>query len=297
MIILALDIGGTAIKSALVTSDGVRTQRRETKSEGNKGGAVLMNNAIALTGSYSDFDRIAISVTGQVHPEDGSILFANDNVPHFTGTRVRDIFEQRFGVPVTVMNDVNAAALGEAYFGAATEEHDFVCLTYGTGVGGAIVMNRQIYTGSTGSAGEFGHLITHPNGIPCVCGQQGCYEQYASTSALLRKGAERGADYSESRGIFRLRNSGDPIAQDLVEAWIHEVALGLVSICHIFNPSCLVLGGGILQEPNLINEINSHLLPMLIPSFRNVILRAACLGNDAGLMGAAMQSLLTHPAE
>ncbi len=321
MNILALDIGGTAIKSAIVRPDGQRTDRREAPSEGKKGGATMMRNALELAATYlagashsadavpstdghpspsaatyQAFDRIAISVTGQVNPADGSILFANDNVPNFTGMKVRDLFAERFGVPVTVMNDVNAAALGEAHFGAGAGQPDFVCLTYGTGIGGAIVIGGHVYTGSQGAAGEFGHMVTHPDGLACMCGQIGCYEQYASTTALLRTGAAKHPDYADARRIFRLRAAGDAFAEQLLAGWIHEICLGLVNICHIFNPALLVLGGGILQEPGLVDEISAHLYPMIMPSFRTVSIRAASLGNDAGLMGAAVHSLQTLPA-
>jgi glucokinase len=292
MLILALDIGGTVIKSALVDPDNHRCLRQDRPSEGKRGGAVLMRNALDLAASYQDYDRIAISVTGQVNPKDGSIIFANDNVPGFTGTGVRDLFARQFQVPVAVMNDVNAAALGEAYYGAATDQQDFLCLTYGTGIGGAIVINRQVYTGSRGSAGEFGHILTHPGGLACTCGQRGCYEQYASTTALLRSAAARSTDYQDSRRLFTLMGHGDPDARQLIETWIDEINLGLISLIHIFNPSCLVLGGGIMEQPRLIEVINQRLFPLLMPSFRLLTVRAASLGNEAGLMGAAVAARL-----
>lgn len=292
MHILALDIGGTVIKSALVDPDNHRSLRQERPSEGKRGGAVLIRNALDLAASYQDYDRIAISVTGQVNPQDGSIIFANDNVPGFTGTGVRDLFARQFQVPVAVMNDVNAAALGEAYFGAATDQQDFLCLTYGTGIGGAIVINRQVYTGSRGSAGEFGHILTHPGGLACTCGQRGCYEQYASTTALLRSAAARSTGYQDSRRLFTLMGHGDPDARQLIETWIDEINLGLISLIHIFNPSCLVLGGGIMEQPCLIEAINQRLFPLLMPSFRLLTVRAASLGNEAGLMGAAVAARL-----
>ncbi len=291
MQILALDIGGTAIKAALVNASGERTMRRESPSEGKRGGPVLMRNARELAAEYRDFSQIAISVTGQVNPADGSIIFANENVPGFTGTKVRDIFAEQFGVPVSVMNDVNAAALGEAYFGAAQDQSDFLCLTYGTGIGGAIVVNRRIYTGSRGSAGEFGHIVTHPDGLACACGQSGCYEQYASMSALLRAAKTRGMDQPDGRRLFSLRADGDELAHKLVDAWIDEIILGLASLCHIFNPACLILGGGVMEQTWLIGEINRRLMPRIMPSFRALSIRAASLGNDAGLMGAAALAL------
>lgn len=287
MKILALDIGGTVIKSALIHENGRQSLRQEHPSEGKAGGQVVMRHALAVASGYHDYARIAISVTGQVDPTDGSIIWANDNVPGFTGTKVRDIFADAFQVPVAVMNDVNAAALGEAFYGAASDQTDFLCLTFGTGVGGAIVINRQIYTGSRGSAGEFGHMVTHPDGLVCTCGQRGCYEQYASTTALLRAAGVHGAAYQSGHSLFRLLTGGDPLAKNLVDVWIDEILLGLTSLCHIFNPACLVLGGGILEQAYVITQIKQRLYAHLMPSFRHLSVRAARLGNDAGLIGAA----------
>lgn len=115
---------------------------------------------------FSGFGRIGISTAGQVNPETGCIVYANENLPAYTGCNVKKFFEDRFGVPTAVENDVNAAAIGEAAFGAGQGFSDFLCLTYGTGIGGAIVLNGSVYRGATCSAGEFGHLVTHAGGKP-----------------------------------------------------------------------------------------------------------------------------------
>ena len=138
MRVLALDIGGTAIKSALLDEGGQVLQEGETPSEGRRGGKRLMERAKAVIDGYTGYDAIGVSTTGQVDAREGRIIFANENVPGYSGMQVARILRTHARVPVVVENDVNAAALGEAHFGAGVGERDFLCLTYGTGVGGAI---------------------------------------------------------------------------------------------------------------------------------------------------------------
>ena len=166
MRIAALDIGGTSIKSGIW--DGKQTlELKEWDTNASRGGACLMARAVAILHTYGDFDAIGISTAGQVASEQGSIYYANDNIPGYTGTKIRDILEAEFGVPVAVENDVNAAALGELYFGAAKGAENFLCLTYGTGVGGAIVIDGSIYPGSTWSGTGTGTNAPVPGRASC----------------------------------------------------------------------------------------------------------------------------------
>lgn len=286
MKILALDIGGTAIKVAKTTVHGEILESAEYPSEGKLGGDHIMKVACKIIEGASDYDLIGISTCGQVDTKTGSIVFANDNVPNYTGMQVKKILEEKFKVPVQVENDVNAAALGEAYYGVGREYEDFLCLTYGTGIGGAIIINRHVYGGSKGVAGEFGHIITHPNGLKCTCGQSGCYEQYASTTALVREAMRLDSKYDNGRRIFEAFHLGDESIGKVIDNWIDEVILGLVSLVHIFNPNCLILGGGILSQNYIIGEINNRLLDKLMPSYRGVAIKKAELGNSAGVLGA-----------
>ena len=286
MNILALDIGGTSIKVAKVTSDGNIIESSEYPSEGKKGGPHILNRACEIISLYKDYERIGISTTGQVNSVTGTIVFANENVPNYTGMELGKIIAEEFGVPVAVENDVNAAALGEANYGAAKEDRDFLCLTYGTGVGGAIVINNKIYGGSKGVAGEFGHIITHPDGLECGCGQKGCYEQYASTTALVRECMKYDPNLNNGRIIFEEMQNGNDKVKEIINNWIDEIILGLRSLVHIFNPKCLILGGGILEQDYVIQEINNRLFDKIMISYSQVEIKKAMLGNNAGVLGA-----------
>ena len=233
-----------------------------------------------------DFSKIGISTAGQVNPETGSIIYANHNIPGYTGTQVKAIMEKTFRVPVYVENDVNAAAIGEAHFGAGRNEHDFVCLTYGTGVGGAIFANGSLYHGSSFSAGELGALIVHPEfRHPDIDMYSGCYEKYASTTALIAKAMEYDPTLTNGKLIFS-RFEEEPI-REIVDQWIREIVHGLVSIIHLLNPSCIILGGGIMEQPYIPAQIEKQLMPAIMPSFRNLTIKKAQLGNQAGMLGAS----------
>ena len=161
MRIAVLDIGGTSIKSGLWNGQElVRTQEQDTDAK--KGASHVVSRVLEILGTYGSFDGVGISTAGQVNSKEGFIRYANENIPGYTGTRLRDLVASEFGVPVAVENDVNAAALGEAVWGAGRDYDDFLCLTYGTGVGGAIVIGKKIYSGSMFSGREFGGMVVHP---------------------------------------------------------------------------------------------------------------------------------------
>lgn len=291
MQILALDLGGTAIKCALSDENGRLSEQREVPSEGKLGGARLLQNAFALADSYTGFARIGISTTGQVDVTQGSIVFANENVPDYTGMQVGRLFSERYSVPVAVENDVNAAALGEAHFGAGRGIPDFLCLTYGTGVGGGIILSGRVFHGANGVAGEMGHIITHARGRACNCGQHGCYERYASTTALTKAACAVRADCQNGRAIFAAMQEGDLQIKRVVDEWIGEIVVGLASLVHVFNPSKLVLGGGIMRERYVIEQVRGELGKSIMPGYRAVAVEGAKLGNNAGVLGAVSLAL------
>lgn len=283
MKILVFDIGGTSIKYGSCI-DGQLENCREKDTHASLGGPHIMNTIIHLVEQESSFDAIGISTAGQVNAAAGSIIFANNNIPDYTGTRIKEMLESLFHVPVVVENDVNSAAIGEAVYGAGKFCDSFLCLTYGTGVGGAIVMNKEIYHGSSYSAGEFGAIVVH--GSEQKEGSDyfdGCYERYASTTALVQKAMVLDNTLTNGRAIFdRLCQ---PEIKQLVDDWIEEILLGLMSIIHIFNPPCIVLGGGIMAQPYVLEQINEKLHRRIMPSFSPVKIVPAALKNTAGLLG------------
>lgn len=285
MKIAVLDIGGTNIKAGMYI-DGVLTDQKELETQAEFGGPHVIKRAMDMIGEYRRFDAIGISTAGQVDSRQGLIKYANSNIPGYTGIRIRELFTEQFHVPVTVENDVNAAALGEAAFGAGKEFKDFLCLTYGTGIGGAIVMDKKIYKGCGFSAGEFGALVVHGHERnPDKDIFSGCYEKYASTTALVKKAVKKDASLINGKEIFK--RIGEPHVEEIVNQWIEEILYGLASLIHIFNPACVVLGGGIMVQDYVIEGIKNRVRGHIMPSYQDVIIKKAELGNTAGMLGAA----------
>lgn len=292
MTTIVLDIGGTAIKSGLYI-DGALTDIRETPTEACRGGAHVTARAKEIIAAYQQhtpFNRIGISTAGQVDPVRGQIIYANENIPGYTGTKLKEILEQEFYVPVAVENDVNAAAIGESVFGAGKNHSDFVCLTYGTGVGGAIFSGGKLYSGSSYSAGEFGAIVTHPEARKIEEDMfSGCYEKYASATALVKSAQQFDSTLINGRKIFERLE--EPEVKELVDRWILEILYGLTTIIHMLNPECVILGGGIMEQPYVIEQLRERLYPNIMSSFRQVKLEKAALGNRAGMLGAAVLGL------
>lgn len=290
MRILALDIGGTDIKYGIINECFDILEAHKTPTNAHLGGAHIIDTIIDISKNYTNIDKIAISTAGQVDSHSGVIVYATETIPNYTGTRLKEAVEKETGILTVVENDVNSAAYGEAHFGAGKGYDSFICLTYGTGIGGAIFLNGDVFKGSGFSAGEMGHIITHAGGKACTCGGNGCYEQYASTSALLRAVNEISPTPLNSFEIFSKMNSDEKI-KSAVDSWIDEIIIGLISIIYTFNPPLIILGGGIMNEEYIINSINERLPSRLMESFRNVKIKRATLGNKASMLGASYKAV------
>ena len=279
----ALDFGGTAIKYG-VWEAGQLTGLSERPSPTTCSKDVV-EALTDIIGSLGKLDAVGISTRGQVD-EHGAILYDNGPVEDYTGTPLKALLEERFGIPVWVENDVNAAAWGEACLGAGKGTGDFLCITYGTGIGGALVLNGQLYRGANWSAGEFGAMQMFSQN-PAWEGFGGAYyENYASATALVS--AAKSVDPVITDGkVLCARMKDVPIAP-LVDQWIEHVSLGLSTLIHIFNPGLIVLGGGILQNEELFRRIDACTRTQLMPGFEVVQLKQAQLGNRAGMIGAAL---------
>jgi len=284
--IAGVDIGGTEIKYCIHDTDKpfAPDTVKSALTHADKGGKAVVENMFSLLDGIGSFDRVGISTTGQINPETGVVIYMCENIPDYTGIRLADEVRARYGVPVVIENDVNAAILAEVMYGAAMSEDFVIGLAYGTGIGGAIFCGRKLFYGSGYSAGEFGHIITHAGGNVCGCGNKGCYEAYASTGALTRMASARFGESLNGREIVARR--GDPRYDELISDWTDEVVYGLVSIVHIFNPYKLILGGGIMENEFILSTVSQKLIDSVQPNHKKLAVSAAVLGNAAGLRGA-----------
>lgn len=281
--IAAIDMGGTNLKACLF-EDGVPALTKEISSEAYKGAAHFLERGAFLLSQLGSFDALGVSTAGQVDPEKGTIRYANDNVPGYTGTDVKSFYEGRFSRPAVVLNDVSAAALGEGFGGAAQGEGDYLCLTYGTGIGGGVVLGGKLYYGAGPSAGAMlGGIVTHPEAVVAGDSFSGTYERFASATALVERGKAVDSSLNSGRAIFaRLE---EPKVKAVVDSWLDEVCTGLCTLIHAYNVPCVVLGGGVMEQPYAINGAVSRVNERIIPGFRGVRLVGAKLGNMAGLYG------------
>ncbi|MDE5910565.1 MAG: ROK family protein [Lachnospiraceae bacterium] len=281
---LVFDIGGTSIKYGVCLNNRL-TDMQELSTHAEKGGTHILETIISLIRTHADYDAIGISTAGQVHAEEGYIIYANQNIPGYTGIQYKKTLEELFHVPVAVENDVNAAALGEAVYGAGQDHEQFLMLTYGTGVGGAVIHDRKVFHGSSYSASEFGAIITHSDAR--LSGNDffdGCYEKYASTTGLVQMTKGYRKELDTGRKIFQ--NLQDDNVLKLLDKWVDEIMLGLATLTHIYNPSCIILGGGIMAQPLILKKIEEKKSRFIMPSFAHVHITAAALGNSAGVLGA-----------
>ncbi|MCL2208993.1 MAG: ROK family protein [Treponema sp.] len=276
---VVLDIGGTVIKSGIFENENL-SLKIKTPTNSHLGGPYIIEAAKNIIAGYTKFDSIGISTAGQVDSDKGVIRYANKNILDYTGMKVQEILQDAFNVPVAVENDVNAVAVGEVVFGfgKTLKAKDFLCLTYGTGVGGAIVYNGEVVKGASFSAGEFGHIITHGNKK-----ENGYYEKYTSTKVLIGNVQKILPEIKEGFDVFR--NIKKPGVKEIVDDWIDEILYGLASLIHVFDPAHIILGGAIMEEDYIIKSIRERINTHILPSYTNVNIVKAVLGNDAALWG------------
>lgn len=300
--VLGLDIGGTALKLALVSQEGCLLEKEEhpLAFDGYKTPIVesVMRAAEAclkrVQGSESEPCGIAISATGQIDSRRGLVAGTCGNFPDWAGVKLAERFGSAFGLPVTAANDANCMVMGEAWLGAAKGAENVLGITLGTGVGGGIISGGRLLEGSRGLAGELGHFPLYAGGRACTCGLPGCYEQYASVTALMRALHESGFSFRNARELCAdllekgIERAPEHPAYKIFEHWRRDAALGLAGLVHIFNPELIVIGGGIsAQEELVIEGLRRELFSLLMPEFaKNLSLKRAALGNDAGILGA-----------
>lgn len=293
--ILCVDIGGTSAKIACADSNGTLYDRNEFPTCIDEYRVPVLD--VVCRGIREWLGRtgrkikgIGVSAMGQVDDRTGVVIGTNGNIPNYEGVHIREILEAQFHVPVHVLNDATAAALGESFSGAAKGLKNAIMLTFGTGVGGGVIINGHVYGGARGIAGEFGHFTLDRNGPLCTCGRRGCFETCASTTALVKKCKEAtGHNDLDGRAVFAAAAKHDPVITKILEQWLDGIADGISGLIHIFNPEVVLIGGGVsAQEELMIRPLDKKIRERTMRCFAEKLnIRGAKLGNDAGLIGAA----------
>ncbi len=290
-IFAALDIGGTFIKYGIVNEKGETAERFETPTEAHKGAGFLMDRICgiieSLKGRNAAIAGIGISTTGIVDNGRGTIIYANDNFPGYSGLKIKETLENKFKLPVLVNNDVNSAAMAEMWIGAARGRKTFFCMTVGTGIGGAIVIDGKLFRGANFMAAEVGYFNKK--------GADEYYENRASVSALIAMAKkECGADENiDGISIFKNINAGVKAYNDIFESWTGELAAGIADIICMFDPGLVIIGGGVSRQKIFIEAVRAKLTGLLPGVFiEGTDICAADCGNDAGMIGSVYEFLM-----
>lgn len=315
---IGVDLGGTNIAVGLVDDDYKIIGKLTLPTERERDGELIVKDIATLCQKIcddegiliSDVKAIGVASPGVANHDDGIVEYANNlKFKHFP---IADLLKEYIGEgspKIYLENDANAAAWGEAVAGAAKGSRNSVMITLGTGVGGGIIIDGKIYSGFNYAGAELGHIVIQHNGRPCSCGRHGCWEAYSSATGLvnmtnekIKKCSEQGRDtvmteLAKNRGkvsgrtAFDAMRMGDEAGREVVDEYASYLACGLANVINIFQPEILSIGGGISNE-------GQFLLDLIVPLIRNeqygqgfvdlTDIRIAKLGNDAGIIGAAL---------
>ncbi len=299
---VGIDVGGTAIKAGVVDENG-RIISKSTVESRPESGPVMVRLMYAAMCRAMDrgmisrekITNVGIGSSGLCDNEKGTVIYSGNIA--YDNTPVREFFMERIDARIDVDNDANCAAAGE-YFAAGEGSGSFVFVTLGTGVGGGIILDGKMLRGVNGGAGEIGHTLLFPEGRRCGCGRKGCWEAYASVPGLINDARQEGGWFASlprisGRSPFEGAAAGIPEAVRVRDNWIKNVAIGVCNLINIFQPDKLVIGGGLSKEgETLLGPIREYVAENVytkgISGLKQTEISAARLGNDAGIVGAAL---------
>ena len=311
MIYAGIDLGGTTIKAALISENGeilckksIPTGAERPHREIVEDMANLITGLVEEQGyTFDDVHSVGVGVPGAIDPVNG-VCYFSANFADFRDVHITDIMKETIPVPIYIENDANVAGLGEAMFGAGNGAKNCITITLGTGLGGGIIIDGKIFSGAFFGGGEMGHQVIVVDGLLCNCGRKGCWEVYSSATGLIRMGKKRAIDHPNSKlnlmedgkinqlnakDIFDAANEGDPYAQDAIEEYARYLAIDLGNTINVFQPEYIIIGGGpSAQRDKLLNPVMKYLRSEVYGGQTRTQVVIAKLGNDAGVVGAAM---------
>ena len=291
--ILVLDVGGTKLAAGIFGADNTIDYRQETATQAQEGAEAILGRLINLGqqtlaryqagADAAPVVAVGLASAGYIDAATGSVLFATDNLPGWTGQPLGQRLQAAFGLPTFVENDAACFALAEAALGAGRNYRHVLVVAVGTGVGGGIVIDGKLYTGWQGRAGAIGHLCVEPvNGRYCTCGLYGCWESYTATRIMV----ERSGFPSIQTLAAHYRSGKDVAAVDEAARWL---GIGLASLVHVIGPEAIVIGGsvGLLGE-RYLSAVGAAYRAHCMPHYHAIPLLAGQLQADSGLLGAGV---------
>ncbi|MBI2856566.1 MAG: ROK family protein [Chloroflexi bacterium] len=308
---IAVDLGGTNLRVAVVDAAGVVLHRVRELTQAHLGPENAVERLVHILSSLArsaGADRLVglgVSVASPVDPNTG-IMYNPPSLPGWDGFSLKPVLEAAFHLPVCLANDATLAAVGEHAYGIGVGVANLVYMTISTGIGGGVLIDGHPVMGAGGFASEIGHMSIDRNGRPCKCGNVGCLETLASGTALASRVRERLAEGAVSvlgdlfgddlrglgaREVMRAASQRDPLAVEVVEQFARDLGLGIVNLLNVFDPQVVILGGGVCNSlhvfyPLLRAEVHQHAMSHMKG---RIPLALSVLGDDAALLGAAYQ--------
>lgn len=281
---ISIDIGGTFIKYGLINENGHILEKNQVETQASLGGEQILEKVLKIVGIYKQKEKVegvAISTAGMVDAKKGSIRYASELIPKYTGIQFKEPIKEKFDLPCQVENDVNCAGLAEYKVGAGKDSKIALILTIGTGIGGCVVINDEVYHGVSGSAMEVGYMKV----------KDSTFETLGSAKALVEKVANLkndNVDNWDGKKVFALAKSGDEVCIKAIDEMCDILAMGIANISYVLNPDTVILGGGIMaQEEYLYERIDRKLKIYLEkPLYDEISLKFASNQNAAGMLGA-----------
>lgn len=290
---LSLDLGGTNVRVVAVTESGKILSRQHSPTGSTSAGEIYDEIARLAERCKEEAGVFEFAAFGAAIPTttigDNGELAHLPNIPQLEGTDISRELGLRTGLKIVAVNDASAATLGEHWLGASKGAQNAVGITLGTGVGGGLIVDRRLYVGTGGGAGEIGHIRLVPGGRSCGCGGKGCLEQYCSATAIVRSAGEIGLAADTARDVFDLAASGNAAATAIFSEMGSYLGLGLSIVNNLFSPDIIVLGGGVASGwEQFFPATEAALYENSLPDRRSrVKIVRALLGDDAGVLGAA----------
>jgi glucokinase len=293
--VLAFDVGGTTTRAAIVRACDVQNRFEADTVQGEGLADSLVSIAQRLLESDAEQDGvqpIGISVPGPLSADRRNIAFTGN-----LGLRdypLADLMERRLQRSVVIDDDANCAALGEATFGAARGTSSSVTLVVGTGVGAGIVLDGVVHRGAHALAGELGHVLVEREGLLCSCGGRGCLEAMTNGAALTSRA---GGTYESAKAVLDAAERGNSGALSAVRTTAGYLAIGVAAVASLLDPECIVLAGGVGRQPLIVEQTAPLAKRLCVEPIGSLLdLRAAQLGDDSGLLGAAVIALAETPS-